>query len=161
LDDDDPRLALCGVDKIEARKWLANIGFDSIVDAGLGRLAAHFNRYRVTVFDREHPIDRHFASETDASPDLTILGQDAYQRIEAELGRCGASEIAGASVAAPFVSAVAAALAISRLIAVVSGCPCPVNDIGQLSSPIRRRLAPTRITSARGAKHAGKPFLKA
>ena len=57
LDDVDPRLALSGVDKVEARRLearrlLAEVGFDCIINAGLGRAASNFDRYRVTVFYR-------------------------------------------------------------------------------------------------------------
>ena len=55
LEDDDPRLALSGVDKVEARRLMAKVGFDCIVDAGLGRTASDFDRYRVTVFDHDSP----------------------------------------------------------------------------------------------------------
>ena len=59
LDDDDPRVALSGVDKIDARRALADVGFDCVVDAGLGGNAADFDKYRVTVFDEAHLIVRH------------------------------------------------------------------------------------------------------
>ena len=85
LDDADPRLALSGVDKVEARRLLAEVGFDCIVNAGLGRAASDFDRYRVTVFDRARSIDKHFAG-LEATP----VGQDcstgdAYRRLEAEI----------------------------------------------------------------------------
>ena len=38
------------------------------------------------------------------------------RRLEAEIGSCGMAQIAGASVAVPYVSALAAAIAIARLI---------------------------------------------
>ena len=85
LEDSDPRVALCGVDKIEVRKLMGNTGFDCIVDAGLGWRASD---------------------------------NDAYQRLEVGVERCGTAEVAGASVAAPYVSAVAAVVAVSCLIAV-------------------------------------------
>ena len=60
VDNNDPRLALSGVDKIEARKLMAKVGFDCIVDAGLGRTSSDFDKYRVTVFDHVYSIDEHF-----------------------------------------------------------------------------------------------------
>jgi hypothetical protein len=121
LDDDDPRVALSGVDKIDARRALADVGFDCVVDAGLGRSAADFDKYRVTVFDQAHPIIRHLEGMQDISADDALLRFGAYQRLQAEIGPCGTAEIAGASVAAPYVSAIAASVAVSRLIAIVSG----------------------------------------
>ena len=157
LEDDDPCVALSGVDKIEARKLMAEVGFDCIVDAGLGRTAETFDRYRVTVFDRVRSIDKHFADQDDASADEGIPQEDAYQRLLEEVGRCGTAEVAGASVAAPFVSALAATIAVSRLIAVCSGCVCPQNEVGRLSALSSRRLAPAVKIDARGARHAGRP----
>lgn len=157
IEDNDPRLALSGVDKIAARKLMGAVGFDCIVDAGLGRTAADFDRYRVSVFDRTRPIDRHFARTQDEPAAVEIPGEDAYRRLEAEIGLCGAAEVAGASVAAPYVSAVAAAVAVSRLIAIASGCACAPSEVGRISSIEARRTAPNVPIRARGVLHAGKP----
>jgi hypothetical protein len=156
LEDDDPRVALSGVDKVEVRKLMADVGFDCIVDAGLGRTAADFDRYRVSVFDRTRPIDKHFAGVRDKAVEEEIPEGNAYRLLEAEVGRCGTAEVAGASAAAPYVSAVAAVLAVSRLIAVVSGCECPPAHVGRISSSITR-IAPSVRHEARGIRHAGKP----
>jgi hypothetical protein len=157
LEDDDPRIALSGVDRVEARKWMARTGFDCIVDAGLGRTADQADRFRVTVFDEHGPIDRHFAKQEDNPNDEKILERDSYKALEADIGRCGASEIGGASTAIPYVSALAAAIAVARLIAIVSSCPCTENEVGKVSNLKSRRKAPSRSISARGARHAGNP----
>jgi len=91
LEDDDPRLALSGVDKIEARRFMAPVGFDCIVDAGLGRTAGDFDRYRVTVFDHDHSFDGHFDGQQDDSGKDQLPDGEAYDRLEAQLGRCGAA----------------------------------------------------------------------
>ncbi len=157
LEDDDPRVALSGVDKIEARKLMAEIGFDCIVDAGLGRTSKDFDRYRVTVFDHTRPINKHFAGQRDEPVDEAITNDKAYKSLEAEVGRCGMAEVAGASVAAPYVSALAAAVAVSRLIAVASGCECPPNEVGKISNINARKLAPAVKSIARGIRHSGRP----
>jgi hypothetical protein len=160
LEDDDPRVALSGVDKIESRKLMEAVGFHCIVDAGLGRTPADFDRYRVTVFDHTRPIHKHFAGQTDKPMNDAILDDAAYQRLEAELGRRGAAEVAGASVAVPYVSAIASVVAVSRLIAVSSGCECPPNEVGRISNLNARRLAPAAKIKARGVRHAGRPKLE-
>jgi hypothetical protein len=157
LENEDPRLALSGVDKIEARKLMGDVGFDCIVDAGLGKKSADFDRYRVTVFDLAHPIEKHFEGQKDESADESILRGDAYQRLQAEIGRCGTAEIAGASAAAPYVSAVAASVAVARLIAIVSGCKCPLNEVRRLSIAVPRLGLRDKI-QGRGLRHAGRPF---
>lgn len=159
LEDDDPRLALSGVDKVAARKLMATVGFDCIVDAGLGRTAYDFDRYRVTVFDRVRPIDKHFAGQEDVPVGQAPPKGDAYRRLEAEIGPCGTAEIGGASVAAPYVSALAAAIAVTRVIAVTSGCECPTNEVGRLSLMADRKIAQLASTEGRGIGHAGKPAL--
>ena len=159
VEDDDPRLALSGVDKVEARKLMAHVGFDCIVDGGLGRTAKDFDRYRVTVFDRSRRIDEHFAGERDAPRGRDPVNANAYRWLEAEVGECGAAEVAGASVAVPYVSAVAGAIAVARTIAIASGCECAVNEVGSLSHIGDRRVAELSATEGRGIGHAGNPAL--
>ena len=159
LEGDDPRFALSGVDKVEARTLMAEVGFDCIVDAGLGRTASDFDLYRVTVFDRTRPIDEHFAGLKDKPVGQAVPAGDAYRRLEAEIGACGTAEIGGASVAAPYVSALASAVAISRVIAVTSGCECPINEVGKLSCIADRKVAPLTAVEGRGLGHAGRPEL--
>jgi hypothetical protein len=101
------------------------------------------------VFDHVRPIDRHFAGQKDNPLNEAILESEAYQRLEAEIGPCGTAEVAGASVAAPYVSALAAAVAISRLIAVASGCACPTNEV----RPRRRGDVARRITCSRSDRY--------
>ncbi|MDE0703292.1 MAG: hypothetical protein OXH59_06165 [Rhodospirillaceae bacterium] len=157
IERNDPRLAFSGVDKVEPRRHMAGVGFDCIVDAGLGRTASDFDRYRVTVFDRTRPIDQHFAEQEDAPVAQDVPAGDAYRRLEEQIGQCGTAEIGGASVAAPYVSALAAAIAVSRGIAVTSGCECPINEVGKLSLIAERKLAELTAVTGRGLGHAGKP----
>ena len=157
LEDDDPRLALSGVDSVEARRLMAKVGFDCIVDAGLGRSASDFDRYRVTVFDPTRPIDEHFAGQEDVPAGQDPPKGDAYRTLEAEIGPCGTAEIGGASVAVPYVSALAAAIAVARVIAVTSGCECPTNEVGRLSLIADRKIAQLAAAEGRGIGHVGKP----
>jgi hypothetical protein len=155
LGDDDPRIALSGVDKVEVRKLMANVGFDCIVDAGLGRTEANFDRYRLCVFDHAYPINDYFAEITERSPE-SPSDMGPYGLLEAEIGRCGTAEIAGASIAAPYVSAVAGAAAVSRLIALGSNCVCPKTESTHLSK-LKTKFGPLERSQARGMRHAGKP----
>ena len=157
LDDPDPRMALCGMDKIGPRRLLAHVGFDCVVDAGLGRTAAQFDRFRVSVFGREHPIDKHFEGVGDEKPKPPSAANEAYEKLEAEAGACGAAEIAGASAAAPFVSAVVAAIAVSRMIKLVSGLPVLSSEVGSISNLSARRSSTEIAFDTRGVRHAGRP----
>jgi hypothetical protein len=160
LEYDDPRVALSGVDSVDVRRRMGEVGFECIVDAGLGRSASDFDRYRVTVCDDNHPIDKHFDTPVKKPGPVNVTADPTYQRLEVELGSCGAAEFAGASIAAPYVSAIAAAIAVSRLIAVTSGCSYPISEARKLSAPARRILNARAKTDARGAGHAGRPLLR-
>lgn len=160
LDDQDPRLALSGLDRFEARKAMGQVGFEVIVDAGLGRTAEDFDGFRVSVFDSPRPIDRHFADMADAvagaPADAALQKTAAYQALADEIGACGMAQMAGASAAAPFVSALASALVVSRLIALASNQPMSPSEVGRLSRLASRRRAPAVAMTARGVRHAGR-----
>jgi hypothetical protein len=157
LEDGDPRIALSGVDKIEARRLMAKVGFECVVDAGLGRTAHDFDKYRVTVFDDGYQIDKHFAGMEDPPGTIAVPDKEAYRELRERIGGCGAIEIAGASVAVPFVSAVTATIALARLIGIFSGSKVARSDVARMGSlGARRTSAVTRI-ELRGALHAGRP----
>ncbi|WP_299593118.1 hypothetical protein [uncultured Tateyamaria sp.] len=113
---------------------------------------------RLTAFNQEHTITKHFAGLSDAEAPDEVPDQKAYQELEKGIGQCGAVEIAGTSVAAAFVSAAAAACAIARSIAITSGCPIPLNEVRRLSEA-NSRAAPAVLVSSRGLGHAGKPII--
>lgn len=159
LENDDPRLALSGVDKYESRRNMAKVGFDCIVDAGLGRTASNFDRYRVTIFDQTRPIDKHFAGQVDIPVAQFQHTGDAYRLLEDEIGSCGMAEIGGSSVAVPYVSALAASVAISRVIAITSACEIPVNEVRQISNISSPKIAKLTSINCRGIGHAGNPAL--
>jgi hypothetical protein len=156
--DGEPLLAISGLDKIEGRRNLAAVGFAAIVDVGLGRNADDFDKFVVRVLDRNRPIDRYLADQTEAKPAGRPVGA-AYERLGEEIGQCGAAEIGGASVAAPYVSAAAAATALSRAIALASGCPCLPTEVRRLSSASPRKALAPMAFKTRGVGHAGRPKL--
>lgn len=161
LDDQDPRLALSGVDKIAVRRSLGGIGFDCIIDAGLGVSAAEFDRYRVNIFDGDRTPDRHFESLSDPVRPDQLPEDGSYAELAQQIGRCGAIEIAGASAAALFVSMLAATIAITRAIAVVSGCAIPASEAGWVLDRSKPRRGSTFKPRVRGVKHAGHPMTTA
>ena len=152
----EPLLAFSGVDKVAARRDMANVGFEVIVDSGLGRTASNFDKFGVNVFHAGRRIDDHYAGMSDpvAAP---IPPGSAYEELAASIGQCGAAEIAGASVAAPHVSAVAGAIAVARTIALASGCKVPPSEVRRLGAGESRRVAASVVIDAPGLVHAGKP----
>lgn len=121
---DEPLVALAGFDKLEPRRQLGGAGFARIVDAGLGAGPIEYLDIAVHSFPAAvSPAD----AFVETPPRPTELGA-AY---EAEVGRqmaagtdemsarCGMLDIAGVTVGAAFVGAVASALAVSDLLRVL------------------------------------------
>lgn len=122
---DEPGLALSGLDRMPPRRRLGGAGFEYIIDCGLGATATSYQDLRVNVFDRSADPARHFEGVDDRTAETTaaLLQLPAYKEITRERndGGCGAAMLAGKSVAVPFVSAFAGALAISQAIRIASG----------------------------------------
>lgn len=156
--DGEPRLALSGLDRIAPRRLLARTGYDAVIDVGLGRTASDFDRYRVNIFDQPGKIEAHFAGLVDPPNKASAPDLPAYDQLQAEIGQCGAAEIGNASVAVPYVSAVAAATAIARAIAISSELACTPGETQRLSAGVRRSIAKPRCIEARGVGHAGLPL---
>ena len=134
----DPPMALSGLDSIDARRLLGGPGFDRIIDCGLGATATDYERYRMTVFDPDFVVGPHLRGQVDASPRERNLVLDAYD--EEGIGGCGAAELAGASVAVPFVSAFVATLAVAQAIRVSSGLGHVRNVVGRLDGSSAPRV---------------------
>jgi hypothetical protein len=119
VDPREPTVALIGLDNALARQAIENVGFDRVIEAGLGRGTQDFLGIDVHTFPaskRAHEIWR----ETGAA-DVEIA-QPAYRAMLAETrDQCGTVRLAGRSIGAPFVGAVAASLVIAELLRLVMG----------------------------------------
>jgi hypothetical protein len=155
--EDEPRLALSGLDKVAPRRLLVDTGFEAIIDVGLGRTATNFDRYRVNVFDAHRRIDTHFDGVADPISKPAAPNLPAYASLEAQIGRCGAAEIGNANVAVPYVSAIAAAAAVARAIAICSGQACSPGEVQKLSATERRAVAEPYLPQTHGIGHSGRP----
>jgi hypothetical protein len=116
----EPTVALCGLDNALGRQALDQVGFDLVVETGLGRGHQNFRRIRLHTLPGRRgaaelwPI--HPAGESAKT-------QPAYSRLRDEgvLDRCGMTLLAGKAVGAPFVGAVAASLALSEILRLLHG----------------------------------------
>ena len=116
----EPAVALCGLDNAAGRRVLDQVGFDFIVEAGLGRGYRDFRSMRLHTL----PGSRSAAEIWKASPaPETVEDRPAYARLLAEgsLDRCGMTLLAGKAVGAPFVGAVASTLAIAEVLRLLHG----------------------------------------
>ena len=118
--DDEPSFALCGVDNEPARNALEEVGFAKVIEAGLGGGTDDYLGFRMHVFpggrrakDLWKPVETNRTARTD---------RPAYKKLAAAgLDQCGLTQLAGRTVGAPFVGAIAAAIVISEALRVVNG----------------------------------------
>ncbi len=161
LFDDEPSLALVGLDRIRLRRLVDGVGFRYVFDSGLGATAAAYRTFRLNTFDSQFTASKHFEKLQDADDrDLASnLQLPEYQNLlgSDKLDRCGVIQLAGIPVAIPFVSAVIGAITVAQLIRLASGqptCRTLAGTIGDLRS-LRHQLgdAPRRIDIPTAAAH--------
>lgn len=117
---DEPTIALCGLDNATSRRSLDQVGFDLIVEAGLGRGYADFRTMRLHTL----PGRRSAAEIWRAAGGIEKVKDNAvYTKLVADgvLDRCGMTLLAGKAVGAPFVGATAAALALAEILRLLHG----------------------------------------
>jgi len=117
---DDPAVALCGVDNALARAALEDAGFARVIEAGLGYGIRDYLGFRTHVFPAPRRARDIWRTEESTEEILTDL--PAYRALTASgADQCGLTQLAGRTVGAPFVGAVAAAVVIGELLRTVNG----------------------------------------
>jgi hypothetical protein len=123
----EPGIALAGLDTMGGRRLLGLRGFEFVIDAGLGETVEDYRKFRINVFNSEENPAAHFIDVEDRTAKTVqdLMQLPSYIELAQSMndGGCGAAMLAGSSVAVPFVSAVAGAIAITESIRVVSGYP--------------------------------------
>ena len=119
---DEPSVALCGLDNALGRQALDQVGFDFVVEAGLGRGYQDFRAIRLHTLPASRSAANIWQGESTRDD---LLDRPAYAGMLArgELDRCGVTLLAGKAVGAPFVGAVAACLAIAEILRLLHGGP--------------------------------------
>jgi hypothetical protein len=114
---------LCGLDNGLGRQALDQVGFDFVVEAGLGRGHRDFRSIRLHTLPASRSAANIWRSASDAQAEL--IHQPAYAGMltRGELDRCGVTLLAGKAVGAPFVGAVAASLAMAEILRQLHGGP--------------------------------------
>ena len=130
----EPVVALIGVDNALARQAVEDVGFDRVIEAGLGRGPQDFLGLDLHTFSAAKAARQIWRETAAADPDFE---QPAYKALlEQTDDRCGTVRLAGRSIGAPFVGAAAAALVIAELIRLVMGdqrheiVSCHLRDLG-------------------------------
>jgi hypothetical protein len=117
---DEPSVALCGLDNSLGRQALDQVGFDFIVEAGLGRGHRDFRAVRLHTLPASRSAAQIWRTDSHGEP---VDDRPAYARMlnSGELDRCGVTLLAGKAVGAPFVGAVAASLAVAEVLRLLHG----------------------------------------
>lgn len=137
---DEPGIALCGIDNAAGRRALDQVGFDFVVEAGLGREHRDFRSILIhTLPGARSAAELWMETEQLGTP----KDQAAYRRmmVEGVLDQCGVTLLAGKAVGAPFVGAVAATLVIAEVLRLLNGGPLyRLVDLNLLSLEHRRAV---------------------
>lgn len=117
---DEPALALCGVDNALARSALEDVGFARVIEAGLGGGTSDFLGFRTHVFPGTRTARDVWKPSNENNDNRIDL--PAYKKLATSgLDRCGLTQLAGRTVGAPFVGAVAAAIVIGEVLRLANG----------------------------------------
>lgn len=118
----EPAIALCGLDNAAGRRALDQVGFDMIVEAGLGRGHRDYRTMRLHTLPGARPTAEMWKA---AGAVESLEDRPAYTKLltDGDLDRCGMTLLAGKAVGAPFVGAVAATLALSEVLRLLHGGP--------------------------------------
>jgi hypothetical protein len=117
---DEPAVALCGLDNALGRQALDQVGFDFVVEAGLGRGHRDFRAIRLHTLPGSRSATQIWRGEGAGEQ---VEDRPAYAGMleRGELDRCGVTLLAGKAVGAPFVGAAAATLVIAELLRLLHG----------------------------------------
>lgn len=116
---EEPCVALCGIDNANGRRVLDQVGFDMVVEAGLGHGYQDFRTIRLHTLPGSKPASEIWRGR--GSSNEKVEEKAAYRELldEGALDQCGVTLLAGKAVGAPFVGAVAATLVLSELLRVL------------------------------------------
>lgn len=120
--EDEPRVALCGVDNALARAGLEEVGFGRVIEAGLGAGAREYLAFQVHSFPARRTAKRRWGASAYQLNRETVADNPAYQALaQAGLDSCGIITLAGRTVGASFVGAVTSTLVIAEFIRMAMG----------------------------------------
>lgn len=131
---EDPAVALCGVDNALARSALEEVGFGRIIEAGLGNGVSDFLAMRMHSFPAKRTAHKIWSRARPAA--ASLLDRPAYRALADKGGeRCGLVQLAGRTVGAPFVGALAGSLVVAELVRLANGGPSTAMLDMHLRSP--------------------------
>lgn len=115
----EPTVALIGVDNPLARRQVEDVGFERVIEGGLGKGPQDFLGFNIHSFPASRPAYECWPDEASAA---MSVDQPAYRALlEATGDHCGTLQLAGRTIGAPFVGAAAGALVVSELVRLTLG----------------------------------------
>lgn len=137
---DEPRLALCGFDSNPARRILPDAKFAHVMESGLGGTKHNFDTISFHALPNDRPAEELWP---DPSPEeqerqrleleRTARENPAYEELGEDI--CGRTELAGKSVAVPFVGVTAATLVLAEALRILHDGPAYSDIKLSLSEP--------------------------
>ncbi len=145
LQEDDPRVLFCGVDNRIARAALEDVGFDLVVEAGLGGGPQEYLAMQLHTFPGTVSARARWGDEVALARPSTVA--PAYDDLARRgVDKCGLVELASRTVGAPFVGVVAAVLAVMEVTRRLNrGEGCEVLDLTLRDPALRRVVAGPRL----------------
>lgn len=114
--EDEPGVALFGVDNAEARALMEGAGFDLIIEAGLGGGPQAFRSISMHTFPASRSAAGIWSGHV-ASSFENVEQMPAYQALNRDgLDACGIAQLASRTVGVPFVGLIAGCLVIAELL---------------------------------------------
>ena len=139
---DEPRVALCGVDNAPARADLEDVGFNRVIEAGLGAGTEEYLAFQTHTFPAGRSAKHRWGTQGHRSNADAVADKPAYRALAQHgLDDCGITTLAGRTVGASFVGAVTAAMVVAELIRMGLGGPrYEVVDGSLLSLELRQAV---------------------
>lgn len=147
VNDEEPWVAICGVDNALARAALEDVGFARVIEAGLGAGNQEYLAFQIHTFPARGAARDRWRAGYHGAPDTTaLLTQPAYQSLATDgLDACGLTQLAGRTVGAPFVGAAVSSLVVAELLRLGLGDQRYELIDGTLRSLGRRQAIPTEL----------------
>ena len=145
--DDEPGLALCGFDSNEVRRELATAEFLRVMESGLGGTTHNFDTISFHTLPNPRSVEELWPVPTPTeklakAQQLEQMARENPAYAQLDDNDCGRAELAGKSVAVPFVGAAAATMVLAEAIRLLHGGPA-YTDIKLALSDVTRRFAQT------------------
>jgi hypothetical protein len=119
--EDEPSVALCGVDNALARAALEKPKFGLVVEAGLGAGPEAFRSLSVHTFPASRSAEEIWSRQVGQANE-NVENMPAYRALKRiGMDSCGLAQLASRSVGVPFVGLIAACLVLSELLRRLNG----------------------------------------